>query len=132
MTWFGSNGANATVTSGIPQYLAAGFSGSGTNLGTRTWVSPVNCTLRGFYVYTLNGNSGGTLQLTIYDHGNTPAMIGTATTQTVSFMTVGAGGVQTTGAAAPVSAGDTLTVEATMSAGTSAEIGPWGVACEPN
>lgn len=129
-TWFGSKGLGQTVSG--TAYMASGASSSGTTVGARTWVSPVVCTLRDFYVYTLNTNGSGTLTFTIYDNGSTPGTLGTSSGLTVSFGNGAGAGVQSdTTHTKALTAGDTLTVQVIMSAGTSAQIGPWGVMCEP-
>jgi hypothetical protein len=139
-TWFGANGGATTIASSATEYMAAGFSGAGTTVGTRTWTSPVVCTLRNFYVYALTSNSStsGSFVFTIYDNGGTPGTVGspvgTPSNLSVSFAHGAAAGVQSdTTDSAVIAAGDTLTVVVTNNGNaTSNQIGPWGLMCEPN
>jgi len=130
-TWFGSNGGGSTFTG--TSYLGAGEGSTAASVGGRQWISPVNCTLRYFYVATLNNNGSGILNFTIYD-STTVGSVGTATALAVPQFNSGAAAAVHSDLTdtALVSAGDALTVVATMSSGTSAPIGPWGVMCEPN
>jgi hypothetical protein len=135
-TWFGSNGQAVQVGGGATMYMASGVpSAAGTPINASTWVTPVACVLRGFYVYLVSAQPGsGTLAFTIYDNGSSPNSLGTSTGLVVTFAASSSGqGSDTTHSYSSISPGDTLTVQVVNSAtASSGKIGPWGVMCEPN
>jgi hypothetical protein len=138
MTWFGGT-ALATVAPGAGgvMFAAAGVGGLGTPVGTRVWVSPVNCTLRYLYASIDSAQTAtGSLVLTIYDNGpTTPNTLG-STTSIVATFAAGAAAYSSatpdTSHTYPVNAGDYLTVQVyNHGTATSATLGTWGVMCVP-